>query len=361
MEHRERGYSFGRRITSINNRPQIYIIPSSGKGESPKEPASVQMAEAAGESQKEGTERSVPLFGHRIGRLLVPDKPTAQEFLSIDQELESSLETVRKKLRSARASHTVEAEISPEELKHRRFIEERNRAQEVLFEDIIRSHREFGTGLKLDDLLSLHDLMKMEADHEAVCSREESIHELVECDLLKFLRRKATEQAWQQLEGYIDRFHIMFPIPPSMEDPARPERNERIKEETKKSDQDAFLNMPAGQLAELILGNVPIWVYSYPGKDTYLWQSTVLEGVAAGLAANLLMKYLTVWEENSSEILNKIQQEFTDKIGEIRQRGESATDLPEVLSASKELQRISSEQIPDEIWKDICSKMEVTE
>lgn len=61
MGHRESGYSFDRRITSINNRPQIYIVPSCGKDEPPEEPASVQMARAAGDSQKEATERSVPL------------------------------------------------------------------------------------------------------------------------------------------------------------------------------------------------------------------------------------------------------------------------------------------------------------
>jgi hypothetical protein len=88
---------------------------------------------------------------------------------------------------------------------------------------------------------------------------------------------------------------------------------------------------------------------------------TVLQGVAAGLAANLLMKYLSTWEENSSEMLGKIQKGFVDRIEEIRRRGESALSLPEVLSVSKELQRISREEMPEQIWKYICSKMKGTE
>jgi len=354
----EKRHFFNRQITSIDNRPYIYIIPSPKKEEPSGGPVSLKLRQAEEEVQKEGTVRSAPFFGHRIGKFLSQEKAAIEEFLPIDKALESGLETIRKKLHGARTSRISESEISPEELKHRRFIEERNRAQEALFEEIIGYHHEFGSGLNLDDLLSLHDLMKMEANHEEVCSLEESIHELVECDLLKFLRRKAAEQAWQRLEDYLDQFHIEFPIPSSMKDPAEPERNERIKEERKKSAQDDFVNMPAQQLAEMILGNVPIWVYSYPAKNTYLWQLTVLQGVAAGLAAHFLMKYLAVWEENSSEILNKIKERFVDKIGEIRERGESASDLPDVLSVSKELLRISREQIPDQIWNEICSKME---
>jgi len=116
--------------------------------------------------------------------------------------------------------------------------------------------------------------------------------------------------------------------------------------------------MPAQDLAELILRNVPAWVYYYPQKETYLWQLTVLKALAAGLAGNLLMKYLSVWEENSSDILKKIQQEFAEKIDDLHRRGQSAISLPEVLSISKELERISREQMPEEVWKYICSKLE---
>ena len=73
------------------------------------------------------------------------------------------------------------------------------------------------------------------------------------------------------------------------------------------------------------------------------------------------MKYLSVWEENSSDILNKIQQEFAEKIDDLRRRGQSTISLPEVLSISKELERISREQMPEEVWKYICSKLDVTE
>jgi hypothetical protein len=83
----------------------------------------------------------------------------------------------------------------------------------------------------------------------------------------------------------------------------------------------------------------------------------VLRGVAAGLAANSFIKYLTIWEENSPQILKKIQQAFTDKIRAVRQRGEAAIDLSEVFSVSMELQRISREEIPDQIWKYISTEV----
>jgi hypothetical protein len=118
------------------------------------------------------------------------------------------------------------------------------------------------------------------------------------------------------------------------------------------------MKMPPRLLAELILGNVPNWVYSYPQKPSYLWELVILQGVAAALSANVLMKYLSVWEENSREILRGIEQEFLAKIDKVRDAGESASELPEILSISRELKRISREQIPEQIWKHILSKLE---
>jgi len=350
MDNKEQKPSFIQTITQIDNRPHIFITPSYTKGEASTKAAS-----------QEGRELPISFFGHHIGKLLDPAKAADEDFVSIDKELESSLETVHNKLRMVKGPSTGESRISEEEIKHRHFIEERNKAQEELFEGVIRFHGEFGTGLTSDDLLSLHELMQMEAAHEGVCSQEETVHELVECNLLIFLRRKAQEEAWRKLEGYIDRFHIPFPIPPTMLDPAEPVRNEKVREEQKRKAQEDFLMTPAQDLAELILGNVPAWVYYYPRKDTYLWQLTALQGVAAGLAGNFLMRYLSVWEENSSEMVKKIQQEFAGKIDELRRQGKSAINLPDVLSVSKELERVSREQMPEQVWKYIRSKLECTE
>jgi hypothetical protein len=361
MMEKEQKYHFNQRITKIDDRPRIYIEPSPEKRGPSAETVPFGRGEGPRDKRKEGREPPMSFFGHHIGKLLAPDKAADEDFVSIDREIESSLETVHNKLRMIRGPSPGESRISEEEIKHRHFIEERNKAQEALFEDIIRFHREFGTGLTSDDLLSLHELMQMEAVHEKACSQEESVHELVECNLLSFLRGKAAEQAWRKLEGYIDQFQISFPIPPTMLDPTEPLRNEKVREEQKRKAREDFLTTPAQDLAELILGNVPAWVYYYPQKDTYLWQLTVLQALTAGLAANLLMKYLSVWEEHSPEILDKIQKEFVDKIDGLRRRGKSAISLPDVLSVSKELERISREQMPKEIWKYICSRLEATE
>ena len=359
MEQKEKKPIFDQRVTMVDNHPHIYIAPISEKEELPRKGEAFERGPV-----KPGTPENLRLsfFSHHIGKLLAPDKATVEEFVSIDKELDTSMEAVRHKLQSIKGSSPYgEGRISREELKHRHFIEDRNRAQEELFEDIVRYHREFGTGLVSEDLLSLHELMQMEAAHEKACSLEESVHELVECNLLTFLRHKASEQAWQKLEGYIAQFHISFPISPAMLDPAEPTRNEQVRDQQKRKSREDFLTMPAQDLAELVLGNIPAWVYYYPHKDSYLWQLTVLQGVAAGLAAHFLMKYLAVWEENSTEILSKIQQDFMERIDELHRRGESAMSLPDILSVSKELERTSKEQMPEEIWKHMCTKLEMNE
>jgi hypothetical protein len=351
-KEKEERHSFRRKIVSVGNQPRIYILSSSEE----EEPSGKQPA--LPDHRKDVKERPVSFFGHHIGKLLTPEKAETEEFLPIDQELESSLEIVRKKLRRTEPAQAAEGGIAlKEELKHKRFIEERNSAQESLFDDIVRRHQEFISGLNAEDLWSLHDLMEKAANHETACSLGSELHEHVECNVLSLLRRKVAEQAWQKVQDSIEKLGIPFPIPSSMLDPKDPVRNEMIEEETKKLSREEFLDMPARQLVDLILGNVPVWVYSYPSKDTYLWSLTVLRGVAAGLAANSFIKYLTIWEKNSPQILKKIQQEFVDKIKAVRQRGEAAIDLSEAFSVSMELQRISREEIPDQIWKYISSEV----
>jgi hypothetical protein len=359
MDQKKRSHPFNREIISEDNHPNIYIVSTSEKKQLPKKGEPAEKEPPKEEKQKKAKESSASFFGHHISRLFAPGKAPVEELPSIDKELESSFEVVRKKLQHSQAAFALAKDrIAQEEMKHRRFIEERNKAQEALFEDVLRSHGEFGTGLTSDDLFSLHDFMKMEADHEDVCSAEGSLHEVVECNLLGFLRTKAGELAWQKLEENMSRFHILFPISSSMEDRAEPLRTEQIRESEKKSARDHFLNMPAKRLAELILGNVPVWVYSYPEKETYLWQLTVLQGVAAGMAAHHLMRFLSVWEENTSEILTHIEHEFVDEIRKLRQRGESTTDLSQAYAVSMELQRLSKETIPDRIWHYISDKVQ---
>jgi hypothetical protein len=90
-------------------------------------------------------------------------------------------------------------------------------------------------------------------------------------------------------------------------------------------------------LAELILGNVPVWVYSCLAKESCLWHLTALQGVTAGLAANHFRRSLAFWQTHSTEIFEAMKQEFRAKIKGVRQRGEAATDILEVFSVSKEL------------------------
>jgi hypothetical protein len=84
----------------------------------------------------------------------------------------------------------------------------------------------------------------------------------------------------------------------------------------------------------------------------------MLQAIAAGVAADRLMTYLSAWEEHSEEILDKIREKFEGRIQQVRRQGEVAAEIPEVLSVSKEVQRISTEQIPEEIWKQLSSKLD---
>ena len=105
MEEKEKKQPIDKRIVGIDDRPHIYITPFLEKRESPG---------------KGGTRPPASFFGHHIGKLLDPEKAEAEEFISIDKELESSLETVRRKLQMIRPpSPYGESRVSEEEIKHR--------------------------------------------------------------------------------------------------------------------------------------------------------------------------------------------------------------------------------------------------
>jgi hypothetical protein len=359
----EKRYKFKRRMITVDGRLHLFVEPVSEKEQHSEDlgPSAKKRESDTDEHLKKRKPVSVSFFGHHIEKLLAPDKAAKEDLPSLEQQLESTLEAVRMKLQRATVSPTIEERrVSKEEEKHRRFVEERNADQEALFGDIVQYHDKFGTGLNLDDLWSLHDLMEKEASHEEACALGGAIHELFECNLLGFLRRKAGEHAWQRLEEGLARFQIPFPVPESMEQSDNPVQNEKIREERNASQRDKFLCMPAPMLADLILGNVPTWVYSYPQKSSYLWLSTIFQGVAAAIMANYIVKFLSVWERRSLEILDKIQQEFSEKIKEMQRQSESAQKVSEILSVSQEVQRMIREEIPDQIWKYVSSDLKLS-
>jgi hypothetical protein len=73
-----------------------------------------------------------------------------------------------------------------------------------------------------------------------------------------------------------------------------------------------------------------------------------------------MVKFLAAWERHSPEILDKIQQEFREKIQKMRRQSESARNVSEVLSVSQEVQRMSREEIPGQIWKYLSSDMNLS-
>jgi hypothetical protein len=359
MEKGKKGIPFSRQLVMEDGRPRLYISVPGEEGQPTGKPGPSRQASWHAKSEHLGESKREPamFFGHHLGKLLVPEEEAKDDFVTLDRQLASTRDIVRDKLERTQASRRMERGdvVEDEEERQLRFVEERNAAQEELFRDLVRHHEKFETGMDEERLWSLFDLMKKEARHEKACSLGGDLKEVVECSLLAFLRQKAVESAWQALEECLVRFEIPFPSSTSMESPDDPVRNEKVKEEFKASKREDFLKMPADLMANLILGNVPIWVYSYPGRNTYLWNLTVLQGVAAGLAADRLMTYLTAWEEHSEEILDKIREKFTDRIQQVRRQGEAAVEIHEVLSVSREVQLISTEQIPEEIWKVLSS------
>jgi hypothetical protein len=339
------------RVITIENQPRIYVFPPADEVEAP---ATKKLQE---KDRKEG-KGVISFFGRHLEKIFASTKSPEAAVPPIEQELEMILEGVQKKLKTVQAVHKTEMDVmSRERLKHEKLIENRNRSQEFLFVDIVELHRKFGTGINKKGLWSLHAFMKNAAAHETECSSQDLFHKHIECNVMGFLREKALGLAWERLEDYMDRFGISFPVPESMLDHEDNVRNAEVREERKKTAGAEFRKMPPQQIAEMILGNIPVWVYSYPEKGSYLWLLTALQGVAAGLAARFFLEHLGYWEKNSPQLLKKIAQTFNNKIKMLRERGEKAVDLSEVFNVSRDLRQMSKEDIPAFIWNEISIHM----
>lgn len=358
MVESQKPRGFQRSIVSVDDQPRIYITPLTA------ELAPAEEKPPSQDPRSEHAEHGQSFFGDRIETLLFsrPEEQKVEEqarpLPSLEKALEAGLQTVEKKLeRSHQAQRLRQSVLATEKAKHERFIQERNQAQETLFSEVIRLHSRFGTGLDEKALWTLHDFMVKLCKHEIFCSSEDALHQHLESNVLHFLRRKALETAWDRIEEVMERFNMPFPISSTVggRDPAH---NEQIAREARRTAKETFMKLAPDQLAELVLGNVPVWVYAYPAQESYLWRLTALQSVAAGIAADFFMQALALWEKESPGILKGIEHEFLQRVDTLRRKGESATDLREIHEISVALRRISTEEIPEHIWKSLKPHLE---
>ena len=345
MEQGKKMPGYERRVTMVDDLPRIFLVSPSEKAQTAKPPVA-----AKGPAEARKGPRAL-FFGHHLNNLLTAQKTTEVELQGVEAEMASALDAVQAKLQQSQSKAGARGPGPvTEEMKHQRYMEERNRSQEALSEDILKTHQSFGTGIQEAETKELYDFLRNEAEHEGNCSAGEPIHEFIECSIIRYIRGKVMAWAWHTVDKARERANVPFPIPDGLLDSVDPERNERIKEERRKSGQEEWLAMPPRMLAELIFGNVPVWAYSYPARESYLWQLTVLQGVAAGLGANALRKALEFWEGAAPRIVQQVEEEFLPQIKEIRRQSEAATGIGEVFSLSKQIERIGSEEIPRRIW-----------
>jgi hypothetical protein len=151
LEQGKKGVSFKRQLVMEDGTPRLYITVPGEEGLPPEKPAPSRDASRDAKRKILGESKHKPamFFGHRIGKLLVPDDEVKEDFSTLDRQLSSAREAVSEKLRRARTSRQIERGkvVEDEEEKHRRFIEERNAEQEELFRDLVRHHERFETGI----------------------------------------------------------------------------------------------------------------------------------------------------------------------------------------------------------------------
>ena len=149
--------SFRRQLIIEDGRPRLYISTDGEKGQPPEDSDSSRERAESVKKEHRGEPKHEPqmFFGNRIGKLLVPHEGAREDFGALDRQLASTREAVREKLERAQASIRSERGevVEDEEERHRRFMEERNAAQEDLFRDVVRHHEKFETGIDEQELL----------------------------------------------------------------------------------------------------------------------------------------------------------------------------------------------------------------
>lgn len=282
--------------------------------------------------------------------------PVDRPVESAEQKLSALLEEVKKRAEQARKESSPAAgSVTRKREKEERRLE----AQEHLAQSIMELHRRLGTGLDSDEVHRLSDFLQ---GHTECLQQpeEETLNSRIEHYVLCHLYRQVGELAWQELEHFMAAASLAWPAPSDLPHTATAEEVERRRQFNRQEAHEFFIEIPAVQLADLMLGLVRVWGAAYPEPTSALWTEVGLRAVAAALRVQLYEQALAAWDTRPEELERGIARVLDKELERTREL--LAQGIDSIAQADKitaHTAKVAREVVPSMVWDCVKERLKI--
>lgn len=239
-----------------------------------------------------------------------------------------------------------------------RLRNERDSEREALEAHIVRLHGQLETGIDAAMMERLRRLLTTHAPADTDPSPF-SIEERIEQSVLHELFRGAAEAAWGRLEELMARSGLAWPVRSGGPSRLASEELQRGKGRHREEIRSAFLAATPLQQAELIQGEVRIWVYGYPARDSYLWLQTAILAVPAALCAQFFAAALELWMWRPLELDAKLHSSVNEGIEPARAAIRAGIQtIAEAADVTALVGETCDRIIPSMVWAYVAPKLD---
>jgi len=229
-------------------------------------------------------------------------------------------------------------------------------AHRAMLEDIQKSHARLGTALAGQDLDALAgELSELEAI--AVAGRDSHVFmPRARFAIANRVLHEAGELAITRLVALLGRADMGWPEPDAPH--STPERAEQLLRQKRAQLRETFLAQGFGRTAERMIGIVQGWGSDYPDPGTWLWQETVLEGVAAGIRARLVEDFVEVLRSDRDLIMSRVEASIGEQIAALQDVvANGVHSMEQANQAVSTALRAFDQVVPEIAWEHVRSKL----
>jgi len=293
-----------------------------------------------------------------------PAKPEAtSEIEALLENFDSALDGLEKKIEeSRRASDAAKrgslgSAISAEDRAAANQAR-MERAHREIHEDIVKMHARLGTelaGADLDQLAS-----ELSALHNDVAAGKDS-HSLLPRMRYAIVGRiveEAGEIAVARIVALLREAKMSWPDPSTYRPSATADEIASAQRRRLADVREAFLSKALERTAEQAVGIVRGWKCDYPDRGSPLWEDCVLQGVAAGIRGQLVLRAAEIMRRDREAILEQAQASIGKELGAVQAALEGGvTSVEQAHHAMSSALSVLDQIVPEIAWKHVESQL----
>jgi hypothetical protein len=300
------------------------------------------------------------LFRRKDGGAEASEGEVRDPHAKLEAEFDSALQRLNEKVaeqRRAAAARAAGAEaVSGASGRAAERAQRLEAAHRAMREDIERAHAELGTGLTGP---ALDELARFVRDMHALSAPGRDAHALMpraRHAVGERLRREAGELAAARLVALLQRAGRSWPDPTRYSPNAEPQEIERWRQRRLDHVRAGFLANDFERTAQRMLGVVAGWGADYPERGSPLWEECALEGVAAGIRAQLLREFVDLLDRDREAVWSRVEESVGAELQELQrvlQGGAVSIERASAVVASS--LRVLDELVPEVAWERLRS------